>query len=239
MENHILKIAEAGSSEPGNFMQEPLRHADLKEKQKILRDDFPETMGLRVHRALSWIARAEEADDADGRFIFLWIAFNAAYADESEFQMIAPPAREAFADFFRKVNSLDPGQRIYNAIWENFSGPIRVLMENRFVFYAFWQHYNGMNGYEDWGTRFYKSNRQFINAFKKRDTVRVLGNVFDRLYVLRNQLVHGGSTWNSDINRDQVRDGAAILEFLVPVFVDVMMDNPQEDWGRPFYPVVP
>ncbi len=220
-------------------MQEPLRHADLKEKQRILRDDFPETMGLRVHRALSWIARAEEADDADGRFIFLWIAFNAAYADESEFQMIAPPAREAFADFFRKVNSLDPGQRIYNAIWENFSGPIRVLMENRFVFYAFWQHYNGMNGYEDWGTRFYKSNRQFINAFKKRDTVRVLGNVFDRLYVLRNQLVHGGSTWNSDINRDQVRDGAAILEFLVPVFVDVMMDNPQEDWGRPFYPVVP
>ncbi len=220
-------------------MQEPLRHATLKEKQRMLREDFPETMGLRVHRALSWIARAEEADDADARFIFLWIAFNAAYADESEFQTISPPAREAFADFFRKVNSLDPGQRIYNAIWENFSGPIRVLMENRFVFYAFWQHYNGMTGHEDWGKRFYNSNRQFINAFKNRDTVRVLSNVFDRLYVLRNQLVHGGSTWNSDINRDQVRDGAAILEFLVPVFVDVMMDNPREDWGRPFYPVVP
>ena len=220
-------------------MQEPLRHAALKEKQRSLREDFPETMGLRVHRALSWIGRADEADDADGRFIFLWIAFNAAYADESEFQTIAPPAREAFADFFRKVNSLDPGQRIYNAIWENFSGPIRVLMENRFVFYAFWQHYNGMTGYDDWSTRFHNSNRQFINAFKKRDTVRVLGNVFDRLYVLRNQLLHGGSTWNSDINRDQVRDGAAILEFLVPVFVDVMMDNPREDWGRPFYPVVP
>ena len=82
-------------------------------------------------------------------------------------------------------------------------------MDNRFVFYAFWQHYNGMTGHEDWSKRFYNSNRQFINAFKKRDTVRVLSNVFDRLYVLRNQLVHGGSTWNSDINRDQVRDGAA------------------------------
>ncbi len=137
------------------------------------------------------------------------------------------------------MNSLDPGQRIYNAIWENFSGPIRVLMKNRFVFYAFWQHYNGMTGHEDCSKRFYNSNRQFFSAFKKRDTVRVLSNVFDRLYVLRNQLVHGGSTWNSDINRNQVRDGAAILEFLVPVFVDVMMDNPREDWGRPFYPVVP
>ena len=57
--------------------------------------------------------------------------------------------------------------------------------------------------------------------------------------MLRNQLVHGGATWNSAVNRDQVRDGAAILGFLVPVFVDVMMDNPHEDWGRPFYPVVP
>ena len=62
--------------------------------------------------------------------------------------------------------------------------------------------------------------------------------MFDRLYVLRNQLVHGGATWNSRVNRDQVCDGAAILAFLMPVFVDVMMDNPGEDWGRPFYPVV-
>ena len=40
------------------------------------------------------------------------------------------------------------------------------------------------------------------------------------------------------INRNQVRDGAAIMGFLMPVFVDIMMDNPQADWGRPFYPVV-
>ena len=51
--------------------------------------------------------------------------------------------------------------------------------------------------------------------------------VFDRLYVLRNQLVHGGATWNSSVNRAQVRDGAAILGFLLPVFVDLMMDNPR------------
>ena len=38
-------------------------------------------MGLRVHRAISWIGRAEVCGtDADAKFIFLWIAFNAAYA---------------------------------------------------------------------------------------------------------------------------------------------------------------
>lgn len=40
------------------------------------------------------------------------------------------------------------------------------------------------------------------------------------------------------MNRNQVRDGAAILAALVPTFIDMMMDNPSEGWGRPYYPVV-
>ena len=35
-------------------------------------------MGLRAHRSISWIGRAEAAED-DARLIFLWIAFNAAH----------------------------------------------------------------------------------------------------------------------------------------------------------------
>lgn len=50
--------------------------------------------------------------------------------------------------------------------------------------------------------------------------------------------VHGGSTWNSGVNQAQVRDGAEILGFLMPVFIDIMKDNPNENWGKPFYPVV-
>ena len=98
--------------------------------------------------------------------------------------------------------------------------------------------YNGIEGFEDWEDKFRASSRSFAQAFQDGDSVRVLSFVFDRLYVLRNQLVHGGSTWNSGVNRAQVRDGAAILAFLMPVFVDLMMENPHEDWGRPFYPVV-
>ena len=35
-------------------------------------------------------------------------------------------------------------------------------------------------------------------------------------------------------NRAQVRNGAAILGFLLPVFVVRMMDNPQEGWRHSF-----
>jgi len=220
-------------------MKDVLDHAALKTKQRAIRDGFPETMGLRVHRAISWIGRAEACDgDDDARFIFLWIAFNAAYADEREFQAIAPGERAAFADFFGRLTALDAERRIYKAVWQRFSGPVRLLLENRYVFNPFWQHHNGIAGFEDWEERHKASARSFVQAFQAGDSARVLSFVFDRLYVLRNQLVHGGSTWNSGVNRAQVGDGAAILAFLLPVFVDVMMDNPNVDWGRPFYPVV-
>lgn len=218
-------------------MKDVFYHAALKAKQRAIRAGFPETMGLRAHRAISWIGRAEDCgDDDDARFVFLWIAFNAAYADQRAFQMLGE--RVAFVDYFRKLVALDGGRRIYNALWQRFSGPVRLLMENRYVFNPFWQHHNGIDGFEDWEDRFKISARAFAGAFQAGDTSKVLSFVFDRLYVLRNQLVHGGATWNSGINRAQVRDGAAILTFLMPVFVDLMMENPQAGWGRPFYPVV-
>ena len=220
-------------------MTDPLDFAALKAKQRAIRAGFPETMGLRVHRAISWIGRAEASgDDADARFVFLWIAFNAAYADESEFQSSAPGERALIVGYFNRLVGLDRERRIYGALWRRFSGPVRVLMDNRYVFNPFWQHHNGVDGFADWEARLATSRQAFHGALTRGDTARVLTLAFDRLYVLRNQIVHGGSTWNSGVNRAQVRDGAAILGFLLPVFVDLMMDNPGGDWGRPFYPVI-
>ncbi len=225
--------------ERGRPVKNNLNFNDLKDKQRLIRAGFPETMGLRAHRTISWIGRAEACgEDDDARFIFLWIAFNAAYADEREFQAAAPGERAAFSDYFERLVTLDGDKRIYEAIWQRFSGPVRMLLKNRHIFNPFWQHHNGIDGFDDWEKRFEAASRAVAQAFQSGDTARVLSFVFDRLYVLRNQLVHGGSTWNSGVNRAQVRDGAAILSFLMPVFVDIMMDNPTKNWGKPFYPVV-
>ena len=70
------------------------------------------------------------------------------------------------------------------------------------------------------------------------DTKKVLAVLFERLYVLRNQMVHGGATWNSSVNRSQVRDGARILGDVVPIVIHLMMENPHQVWGEPCYPVV-
>jgi len=56
--------------------------------------------------------------------------------------------------------------------------------------------------------------------------------------VHRNQLVHGGATWSSSVNRDQIRDGVPLLKWLLPTFIDIMMDTFPRDWEKPFYLVV-
>jgi hypothetical protein len=211
--------------------------AALKRKQRQVRAGFPEALGLRVHRAISWLGRSEqEADDHDLRFILLWVGFNAAYA--RDVGMEVNNERGAFKSYFDALVELDTGHRIYNAVWNRFPHEIRVLLNNRYVFAPFWNHHNGQSGYEDWAEALAASQRVIGTAMAQRDTSRLLSVVFDRLYVLRNQLVHGGSTWNSSVNRGQVRDGAAVLGTLLPVFIDIMMDNPGRDWGKPFYPVV-
>ncbi|NDB68821.1 MAG: hypothetical protein EB015_12610 [Methylocystaceae bacterium] len=195
-------------------------------------------MGLRVHRSLSWLQRSEyAAGDHDSAFLFLWIAFNAAYSQEvPKFNDYSE--RGLFEDFLDKIHSFDQSGMIYNAIWQKFSGPIRLIMDNQFVYQPFWQHHNGVDGYEDWELRFQRSKSRLHDAIMKKNTKIVLSTLFDRLYVLRNQLVHGGATWNSKINRSQVKDGADILATLMPIFLDLMMDNPEIEWPAPNYPVV-
>lgn len=75
-------------------------------------------------------------------------------------------------------------------------------------------------------------------ALASKNTVMILSIVFSRLYTLRNQLLHGGATWNSQVNREQIRDAVNFLGKLVPVIIKIMMDNSTILWGEPCYLVV-
>ena len=93
-------------SDKGNSMtmEQDFRFYELKDRQRAERAGHPENLALRVHRSLSWLQRAELADDLDGQFIFLWIAFNAAYGNEVN----GGPSRteqQAFADFLKNCRS--------------------------------------------------------------------------------------------------------------------------------------
>ena len=212
-------------------------HAELRQRFKALpATDSPDAWRIRLHRALSWLGRAEaEPDDPDARFLFQWIALNAAYAREIG---LAETERDRLRDFIARLVALDQGGRLHAALFGQFSGPIRTLIENKHVYQPFWAAQQAWDQTESWRDSFEASKRAALHALMEKDTTKVLSIVFDRLYVLRNQLVHGGATWNSGVNRQQVKDGAAILGTLLPRVLDLMLAHPGEDHGEILYPVV-
>lgn len=212
--------------------------AELKDKQRLLRDDFPSDLGLRVHRSLSWLNRAElSGDDVDAQFIFLWISFNAAYATDIEIQNRSSEAN-CFESFFQAVLESDKDERLYELVWSEFANTIRVLLDNQFIFQPFWDYHNGRISKDDWEARFSASKKRVAKGLGQKDTGKVLSVVFRRLYTLRNQIIHGGATWNSSANRSQLRDCSNILMKVMPVVIDLMMENPSVEWGDAFYPLI-
>lgn len=212
-------------------------YQSLKDRHRQERDDQHPNLSLRIHRALSWLNRAERAEDDDGRFIFLWIAFNAAYATEID-ETRRLSEQGTFKAFFQKICDLDKERRIGDLVWQEFSGGVRVLLDNPYVFQSFWDYHSGKIDEDTWKDRFASGKKAAHLALGSGNTPALLGVIFNRLYTLRNQLVHGGATWNGSVNRDQMRDCVKLLAKLVPLIIELMMDNPNTLWGDACYPVV-
>lgn len=213
-----------------------MQAAALKAQLKAREEDFPKATLVRLHRALSWLKRAEaEEADLDARFLFLWITFNAAYAQE-----LGEPSteRERLTRFLDRLLAVDAEARVQGLLFQTFPGPIRTLVDNRYVFEPFWKALREHDGSQRWAEQFAASKRAALHAISTGETGTVLGIVFDRLYTLRNQVVHGGATWSSSVNRQQVRDGAAILGRLLPVLLALMIEHPRLEHGEINYPVV-
>jgi len=213
-------------------------YSKLKELHRLKRDNYTDEFSIRIHRSLSWIGRAEKKDeDIDARFIFYWIAFNSAYSAIQTSQYF-DTERRIYKDFFEKILKYDKNEHVYNAIWKEFSGSIRSLLNNQYIFGPFWSFQNRHEGFDDWEVKFNESKSVTLKALQNKNTLVILEILFDRLYTLRNQILHGGATWNGKVNRSQVQDGQAIIGFLVPNFLQIMMDNQNENWGKLVFPVV-
>lgn len=213
-----------------------MSYQTLKERQRAERVNYPENLSLRVHRALSWFGRAEQCNDEDGRFIFLWISFNAAYANETG-ELRIPEGRRV-SDFLSRLVELDSKNDLASIVWDNYSNKIRLLLENRYVFQPYWDFKNRLLGYEDWEDKFDAAKKASHKALASHDTSTVLNIVFTRLYTLRNQMIHGGSTYGSSINRKQLIDCVQLMGQLVPAIIGIMMDNFNLHWGEGCYPVI-
>lgn len=135
---------------------------------------------LRIHRALSWLQRAEaEGEDNDVAFISLWIAFNAAYAqDLGDGASGGTSERQAFRNFMADVCALDAGKALSALVWQVFPGPIRLLLDNQYVYQPFWDALNNPRSDgstpSHWREAFDDARQRVHRALAQQDTERVL-----------------------------------------------------------------
>ena len=207
---------------------------------KTNKDSRPDDYTVRLRRIETWLRRAEAAlgaDDPDVAFVLYWIAFNAAYARDVSSRN--PDTLAAIRRYFRDLLDVDHRNAIREAIWNNCDDQIHTLVDIEYLYRAYWEHANAESKETvEWKGGFNNDKalvRDALQANRYDHIRKVLRIVFDRLYVLRNQLVHGGAQFESHYNRDSVFDGARIMASLVPVCLDLMRASQGMNWGRPFF----
>ena len=209
--------------------------ADLKRKLKQHKATS-ETLAVRLHRAISWLKCAEEnTANHDLQFLSLWISYNACYAIDEKLEDDFTE-RKQFNEFISKLVSHDHENLFYNLLWQKFSGPVRLIIENQFIYKPFWDAQRGEK--VNWKKLFDKSIEDANRFLSKNEVTKLIEVLLDRLYMLRNQIMHGGATYKSKVNRAQVRDACNILKLFIPIIIDIMMEHWEEDWGEIYYPVV-
>ena len=216
----------------------------LEELQKRFDEikDRRDDVTLRIHRAISWAKRgleAEASEDPDAACIFFWIAFNAMYARKADNYSENQEQRD-FQKFLDQVKRLDTKGAVLNALKVCWNDAKSGLIDNQYVYRAFWTQGPGGSGGNRWKEGFDKEIKQVDSAAHHDDYLPGLSPLFDRLYVLRNQLHHGGATESGSKNRRQVDAGATVMAALIPAFIGVMIANPDPvaAWGKPYYPPV-
>lgn len=211
-----------------------LRRQWKPHKERLVDLESGHPTHVRFHRACSWLQRAEqviEASDLDLAILSHWIAFNSLYGQwDAE-------AREPVADnvcwrhFLDRMLDLDKSNFIVDALIAN-KPLVMSIFDDEFLTRYFWQ--------EPTEKRANQSKKTKYDArtwYPLGNWILILDRLFERIYLLRCQLVHGAATYNSSLNRTAIRRCSMMMDQLLRAFLLVWINHgADQDWGIMCYP---
>lgn len=189
---------------------------------------------IRLWRAISWLERAEVAneDDLEGQFIPLWISFNSLYGRTGE-DGLAVPDHAGWQEFLAAIVKADGEDRIGKILWDEQRQVLKTI-DSPYLFKPFW-----VGEQKDAEGKLQQARRRTMANFGVRASVGLLQELFERIYVLRQQVFHGAATCGSKVNRQTMKMGVTVLSIVVPAMIEIMIvGGPARDWGRICYPPV-
>ena len=203
-------------------------------------------------RAFHWNDKQEEASsspDAENalaigvhaQFIFWWIAFEAGYAREGKAGE-ASGSRNNMGEFIDRVMRKEVVQQFWPSILQRVEAHAIAVIELPPASQQFWRE-----GRKSPNTQWEDDFRRETENAKKELTKAIAGDLesvrkflrmlcIKRLYVVRNQIFHGGSSLDNSYGYPQVELGVKLLSELVYKFRQTIFHNPSVDWGPVPYP---
>lgn len=169
----------------------------------------------------------------DVRFMVLWVAINSLYARWDNLRNTPHYDSDSRNAFLEMVYGWD--QTTFNGLISAKRGLILKHLENPFLSGVFWRDPH----HPDAKTHATEDARHLDNNFKNKSHLKVLKQAFDRLYVLRGQLMHGAATGGSKLNRKTLNYGVLLLMSVMPTILETTIDyGSHDDWHDLCYPPI-
>lgn len=220
---------------PVSLAVRDLRRMWKPHKERLHDLDAEHSTNVRFHRACSWLQRVEQAAKEDSDFALLgqWIAFNALYGQWDHGNREPLADNVCWKHFLERMLELDQGNHIAGALSDN-KPLVMSIFEDEFLSRYFWQ--------EPCEKRANQSKKVKFDArawFVQENWLLVLDRLFERVYFLRCQIVHGASTFNGSLNRTAIRRCTQAMDHLLRAFLQVWINfGSEEDWGIMCFPPI-
>ena len=179
-----------------------------------------EAVETRVHRSQSWLRKARNAKnvgtdkppDLDAQFVFLWIAFNALYG-QPRYEV---DGREIidFTRFLERIEELSREALAAELRHPDVEKHVEHLLQSPFLNIDCWRKWDRA-GVRDRQRRIETARHTYD---KQHPTVLV----FQQLYTLRNQMLHGAATDGGRRNRESLKNAIPVLEVSVKTLIGLV-----------------
>ncbi len=205
----------------------------MHQQLRILRDGANDDWIIRLHRAISWLERAEAvaASSQEAEFLFLWIAVSSLYGSWSRETSFPMPDSATRPSFIKEVFTWDPEP--FRDFVERNRKHIHLLIACKHLTMRFWAAPEDPAS----GDVAAKDADKLDWEIGCGHVGWVLERLTDRIYVLRSQIVHGASTAGSYVNREIFTTSHYLLRQLVPLCVQAaLLKGRDRKWPELCYP---
>lgn len=188
---------------------------------------------IRLHRALSWLARGEEdaEDDLDLSLLCIWISFNGLYGQWDDQRREPQADRESWRTFLDRILTIDAAKHV-SLMLAAERELVMSILDDEYLSGFFWEEPSDIRASKSKKSKF-DARTWYIDGKWRL----ILDRLLERIYLLRCQLVHGASTHGGKLNRDSLRNCVQMMRSLMNTVLLVVIDfGDQEDWGVMCYP---